>query len=100
MKEQNEKQAIEEMAKDVTEAIKHNSAVDVIRHGLICVNGDGIARELFDDGYRKKSAVIDEFANRLKEKMNDLSRMEYNCVPYFLVSKAFIDKIAEEMKGD
>jgi hypothetical protein len=46
-----------------------------------------------------KSEVIDEFAKRLKEKMNGLSRMEYNCVPYFLVSKSFIDKIAAEMKG-
>lgn len=46
---------IEEMAKDVSEAIKHNSAVDVIRHGLICVNDDGVARELFDAGYRKQS---------------------------------------------
>lgn len=46
-----------------------------------------------------KNEVIDEFANRLKEKMNDLSRMEYDCKPYFLVSKSFIDKIAEEMKG-
>lgn len=48
------KEQIEKMAKDVNEAIKHNSAVDVIRHGLICVNGDGVARELFDDGYRKQ----------------------------------------------
>jgi hypothetical protein len=50
------------MAKDVTEAIKHNSAVDVIRHGLICVNGDGIARELFDDSYRKQSVGEWKFA--------------------------------------
>lgn len=54
---------------------------------------------LYNAGYSKQSAVIDEFAKRLKEKMNDLSRMEYNCVPYFLVSKSFIDKIAAEMKG-
>lgn len=99
MKEQNEKQAIEEMVKDVTEAIKHNSAVDVIRHGLICVNGDGIARELFDDGYRKQSVVIDDFAERLKEKMDDLIRVERDGYTYFVVGKAFIDKIAEEMKG-
>ena len=47
-----------------------------------------------------KAEVVDEFAKRLKEKMNDLSRLEYDCVPYFLVSKSFINKIAEEMKGD
>ncbi len=45
---------IEEMAKDIAEAIKHNSAVDVIRHGLICVNSEGITRELYDEGYRKQ----------------------------------------------
>lgn len=46
---------IEEMAKDIAEAINHNSAVDVIRHGLICVNSEGVTRELYDDGYRKRS---------------------------------------------
>ena len=46
-----------------------------------------------------KSEVIDEFAQMLKEEMNYLSRMEYHCDPYFLVSKAFVDKIAKQMKG-
>ena len=57
------------------------------------------AEQIYNAGYRKQSDVIDEFAKVLKEKMKDLSRMEYNFVPYFLVSKSFIDKIAEQMKG-
>lgn len=58
-----------------------------------------LTNALYNAGYRRKSDVIDEFAKMLKEKMNYLSRMEYHCDPYFLVSKAFIDEIAEEMKG-
>ncbi len=53
MKE-NEKQAIEEMDKDIGEAIMHNSVVDIINGGFIGVNSEGMARELFDDGYRKQ----------------------------------------------
>jgi hypothetical protein len=48
-----EQKQIEEMAKDIAEAINHNSAVDVIRRGLICVNSEGVTRELYDEGYRK-----------------------------------------------
>ena len=58
---------IEEMAKDVQEALKHNSAVDAIRHGLICVNSDGVARELFDDGYRKASEIVEEIEKYILE---------------------------------
>ena len=46
----------------------------------------------------RADGIVDTFAERMKEKMKDLSRMEYDCVPYFLVSKSFIDKTAEEMK--
>lgn len=46
----------------------------------------------------RADGIVDAFAERMKEKMKDLSRMEYDCVPYFLVSKSFIDKTAEELK--
>ncbi len=46
---------------------------------------------------RAKSEAIKEFAERAKEKMNNLSRMEYNFTPYFLVSKSFIDNLVKEM---
>lgn len=82
--------------------------VEISRHvceGECFINKDGlidcdVCRSLhfYGNGYRKQSAVIDEFAERLKEKMDDLARMKYNDEPYFLVSKAFIDKIAAEMK--
>lgn len=52
---ENEKQAIEEMDKDIGKAIMHNSVVDIINGGFIGVNSEGIARELFDDGYRRQS---------------------------------------------
>ena len=89
MKEQNEKQAIEEL----TAFLWKNT---LIHTEDLCHD---VAETVIKEGYRKQRVVIDEFAKRLKEKMNDLSRMEYNCVSYFLVSKSFIDKIAEEMKG-
>lgn len=47
-----------------------------------------------------RSEAINELVERLKKEMNDLSRMEYFGQPYFLVSKSFIDKIAEDMKGE
>lgn len=43
------------------------------------------------------NVAIKEFAERLKEEMNNLSRMEYHGEPYFLVSKSFIDKLVEEL---
>lgn len=55
MKEQIEKQAIEEMYKDIYEAVNHNSVIDLIHGGFIGVNTDGLTRELYDDGYRKQS---------------------------------------------
>ena len=94
MKEQNEKQAIEEMVDDLMAC--HTEFYD---NAELYTDYYDMAQNLIAKGYRKQSVVIDEFAKRLKEKMDDLSRMEYNDEPYFLVSKAFIDKIAEEMKG-
>lgn len=65
--EQTMNKQIEEMRNDVQEALKHNSAVDAIRHGLICVNSDGIARELFDDGYRRAADVVADVLEILSE---------------------------------
>ena len=53
--------------------------------------------DLRTDLEQAKTEAIKEFAERLKEKMNNLSRMDYHCDPYFLVSKDFIDKTAKEM---
>lgn len=95
MKEQIEKQAVEEMARDFCGLCL---PCDLCVARTEC-KAKNYAKRATEIGYRKQSVVIDEFAKRLKEKMNDLSRMEYNCVSYFLVSKSFIDKIAAEMKG-
>jgi hypothetical protein len=92
----NQKQAIDELAQVLDKAKEDALAtIGSLNRGW----GTWYAEAVHNAGYRKQSVVIDEFAKRLKEKMNDLSRMEYNCVPYFLVSKSFIDKIAAEMKG-
>jgi vacuolar-type H+-ATPase subunit E/Vma4 len=93
MKQDNQKQAIEEMRKDLVEIFDE----EYERRRII--TADFTAIKMSAKGYRKQIVVIDEFAKRLKEKMDDLSRMEYNDEPCFLVRKAFIDKIAEEMKG-
>lgn len=89
-----------EMYRKVKNGISHWEATAYPRITHIQIPKEVFERLLeLDRSSQKQSEVIDEFANRLKEKMNDLSRMEYNCVPYFLVSKSFINKIAEEMKG-
>ncbi len=49
---------IEEMYKDIYEAINHNAVIDVIHGGYIGVNTEGLTRELYDDGYRKQSEWI------------------------------------------
>lgn len=47
-----------------------------------------------------KAEAIKEFAERLKEEMKNLARMEYDCTPYFLVSNSFIDHITKELTGE
>jgi hypothetical protein len=56
---------IEEMDEDIGEAIMHNSVVDIINGGFIGVNSEGMARELYDDGYRKQEWISVE--DRLPE---------------------------------
>ena len=58
-----------------------------------------LATEAYNAGYRKQNAVIDEFAERLKEEMENLTRMVYSDTTVCLVGKSLIDRIAEEMKG-
>ena len=59
---------IEEMYKDVYEAINHNCVIDVIHGGYIGVNTEGLTRELYDDGYRKASDVVEEIADFIWDK--------------------------------
>lgn len=58
---------IEEMYKDVYEAINHNAVIDITHGGYIGVATDGLTRELYDDGYRKASDIIDEIVDFLFE---------------------------------
>lgn len=90
-----DKQIIEEMAQ-ILGGVCNNTPLDVCATTLCNYCR---AEHLYNADYRKQSEVIDEFAEMLKKEMNNLSRMEYHCDSYFLVSKAFIDKIAKKMKG-
>jgi hypothetical protein len=44
-----------------------------------------------------KAEAVKEFAERVKAEMKNLSRMEYHCTPYFLVSESFIDNLVEKI---
>lgn len=46
-----------------------------------------------------KADAIKEFAELVKAEMDNLSRMDYHCEPYFLVSKSFIDNLVKERIG-
>ena len=48
----------------------------------------------------ERAIVIDEFAERLKEGMQDLARIDFGGVTVFAVGEAFIDRIAKKMKGE
>lgn len=92
----NKDKQIQEMVKDINEAIRHNSAVDLIRKGLICVNGDGVARELFDEGYCKQSEVVKEFLKRFEMYIGNCTFTlgQYNDIQYAL------KKATKDMEGD
>lgn len=55
------------MEEDISEAIKHNSTVNLITGGYIRINTEGMARELYDDGYRKKTEVAAEIFDDLEK---------------------------------
>jgi hypothetical protein len=71
MKEQNEKQAIEEMAKDIDGVIEFkilglNDAFIKVR--VAC---ERIAERLYNAGYRKQSVVVAKFYREIAEKIAD-----------------------------
>lgn len=63
---------IEEMYKDVYEAINHNSVIDITHGGYIGINTDGLTKELYDDGYRKASDVAREIFEEIEDVMNNI----------------------------
>lgn len=56
---------IEEMAKSVDEALTHNVSWNS-NNGVIAYSAEGIARELFDDDYRKISDVAREIFEEIE----------------------------------
>lgn len=65
---------IEEMYKDVYEAINHNSVIDITHGGYMGIDTEGLTRELYDDGYRLASDVATEIFEEI-EKQIAFSRM-------------------------
>lgn len=61
---------IEEMYKDVYEAINHNRVIDVTHDCYIDVNTIGLTKELYDDGYRKASDVAREIFEEIEYSMS------------------------------
>ena len=70
---------IEEMYKDVYEAIEHNSVIDITHGGYIGINTDGLTKELYDDGYRKSTEVareiFEEIDSLLESDENDFDNV-------------------------
>lgn len=80
---------IEEMYKDIYEAINHNAVIDIpyimgeyIHSGYIGVNTDGLTRELYDTGYRKASDVAREIFEEIEEK----GKVDEPIVEYYILS--------------
>lgn len=47
-----------------------------------------------------KSEAIKEFAEKAKEKMRDLARVDFQGVDYCLIGKSFLDNLVKEMVGE
>ena len=52
------------------------------------------------DVTEEKTDAIKEFAERMKEKMNDVARCSFDGRPYFLISTYLVDEIVKEMVGE
>lgn len=97
MKDQIEKQVIEEMAKVI------KSSLDGLGYGNFNFTGDEIstmfAKAIYTAGYRKQSEIIDEFAERIKKHFTNYPEPD---VWLEIPEEDFcegIDELVAEMKG-
>lgn len=49
---------------------------------------------------KAKAEAIKEFTERLKDKIRDVAKIEFQSGYYYLIGEPFIDNIVEEMAGD
>lgn len=97
-----EQEKIEEMAKDLEEAKYYAlGTVGSLNNGF----GGWYGKYMYNKGYRKASEVIDEFVERLKEKLDKFAKRDYeDNVPYYYADceqiDDVIDDIADEMKQE
>lgn len=47
-----------------------------------------------------KAEAVKEFADKAKEKMRDLARVDFQGVDYYLIGKSLFDNLVKEMVGD
>ena len=87
-----DKEKIEEMAFSICITQKIRNSCEECGGQKNC-NFIHFAKEFYNAGYRKASDVLDEFANRLKQKMY----YEFEEIIPSLVSDK-IDELAEEMR--
>ena len=86
---------IEEMYKDVYEAINHNSVIDVTHGGYIGISTEGLTRELYDEGYRKASDVVREIA----EEILDMANVHGAGVMFWHKMQKFADALKKKYIG-
>lgn len=84
------KEHIEEMTKVLVDYTKKNHIM--ASHVIL----EDYAEQLYNAGYRKQSAAIDEFAERLKKRLYDKPSI-FTQQRYIVNDE--IDKLVEEMKG-
>lgn len=90
---------IEEMAQDicVAEQKTNYSCTEKCKKQGICAYCKVIAEHLYDAGYRKQSEVVDKFANKLKEYLDDFYTTDEDAL---LDTCDAIDDIATEIKEE
>lgn len=100
--QQIEQKQIEEMAKVIENAITETSSEKAPAN--VC-EARCEAEALYSAGYRKQSDVIDEFVERVKERLEEFTKQDYeDGVPYYHADceqiDNVIDDVADEMRQE
>lgn len=90
-----EQEKIEEMAKVIQKIY-----ITKISRNEYC-----LAQDIYKAGYRKASDVIDEFVERVKERLEEFTKQDYeDGVPYYHADceqiDNVIDDVADEMRQE
>ncbi len=59
------------------------------------------AEKLYDAGYRKQSDVIDDFVERVKERLEEFTKQDYeDGVPYYHADCEQIDNVIDDVAAE